>query len=158
RRPSPARDAAAVYVPSCLNTMFAPADGGPGVMIAFARLATRAGVKLHVPEGVGGLCCGTPWSSKGFTDGQETMAAHVRDVLLNAPANGRLPVTSAAASCTEGFHRLADAATGGVQRPAEVAGSLRVMDAVAYTAEYLLPRLTVRRRLPSLALHPTCSS
>ena len=34
RRPDPVRNADAVYVPSCLNTLFAPADGGPGVMSA----------------------------------------------------------------------------------------------------------------------------
>ncbi|KAB8194039.1 FAD-binding protein [Nonomuraea phyllanthi] len=142
RRPSPAGDADAVYLPSCLNTLFAPAEGGPGVMSALRRLAERAGLRLRVPEGIGGLCCGTPWSSKGYTDGYEAMGLRVRDAVAEATDGGRLPVVSDAASCTEGFHRL----------------DVQVVDAVAYTAEHILPRLTVRRRLPSLALHPTCSS
>jgi D-lactate dehydrogenase len=148
RRPDPVRNADAVYVPSCLNTLFAPADGGPGVMDAFTRLAARAGVRLHVPEGIGGLCCGTPWSSKGYTDGHESMARRVRDTLLTAADGGRIPIVSDAASCTEGFHRM----TGSLGQ------ALQVLDAVAFTAEELLPRLTVHRRRPSLALHPTCSS
>jgi D-lactate dehydrogenase len=57
-------------------------------------------------------------------------------------------VVSDAASCTEGFAKLV--ADGG--------DDVRVVDAVAYAATELLPRLTVRRRLASLALHPTCSS
>ncbi|UBU17104.1 FAD-binding and (Fe-S)-binding domain-containing protein [Nonomuraea gerenzanensis] len=146
RRPLPAADADVVYVPSCLNTLFAPADGGPGVMVAFARLARRAGVRLRVPEGIGGLCCGTPWSSKGYADGYAAMGERVQDALLKATDGGRIPVVSDAASCTEGFHRLVDAV------PVEV------LDAVAYTADRLLPLLPVKRRLPSLALHPTCSS
>ncbi|TDD13202.1 FAD-binding and (Fe-S)-binding domain-containing protein, partial [Nonomuraea diastatica] len=129
RRPAPNPEADAVYLPSCLNTMFAPADGGPGVMIAFARLARRAGVRLHVPEGIGGLCCGTPWSSKGYTDGYETMGDRVRATLLEATDGGRIPVICDAASCTEGFHRLAEALP------------VQVLDAVAYTAQHLLPRL-----------------
>jgi D-lactate dehydrogenase len=148
RRSDPVENADAVYVPSCLNTLFAPADGGPGVMEAFARLAARAGVRLHIPQGIGGLCCGTPWSSKGYTDGHDAMARRVRDSLLEATGQGRIPVVSDAASCTEGFHRLTDS----------LGQALRVLDAVAFTAEYLLPRLTVRLRRPSLALHPTCSS
>ncbi|MFG1965440.1 FAD-binding and (Fe-S)-binding domain-containing protein [Nonomuraea sp. NPDC049028] len=158
RRPDPVENADAVYVPSCLNTLFAPADGGPGVMDAFTRLAARAGVRLHVPEGIGGLCCGTPWSSKGYTDGHDLMARRVADTLLEATGleatglkasgQGRIPVVSDAASCTEGFHRLTDS----------LGQDLRVLDAVAFTAEHLLPRLTVLRRRPSLALHPTCSS
>ncbi|HUR01039.1 MAG TPA: FAD-binding and (Fe-S)-binding domain-containing protein [Nonomuraea sp.] len=146
RRPAPAVSPDAVYLPSCLNTLFAPADGGPGVMAAFSRLAERAGVRLHVPEGIGGLCCGTPWSSKGYGDGHEAMADRVREALLKATDNGRIPVISDAASCTEGFHRLTETLP------------VQVIDAVAYTAEHLLPRLPVKRRQPSLALHPTCSS
>jgi D-lactate dehydrogenase len=144
RRPSPASNANAdaVYVPSCLNTLFAPADGGPGVMAAFQRLTERAGLRLHIPEGIGGLCCGTPWSSKGYADGHQVMGDRVRDALLQASDGGRIPVVSDAASCTEGFDRP----------------GLAVTDAVAYTAEHILPRLTVERRLASLALHPTCSS
>ncbi|HEX4812606.1 MAG TPA: FAD-binding and (Fe-S)-binding domain-containing protein [Nonomuraea sp.] len=141
RRPAPAGNPDAVYVPSCLNTLFAPAAGGPGVMTAFQRLAARAGLTLLVPDQVASLCCGTPWSSKGYTAGHETMAGKVRDALTGAAGDG-VPVVTDAASCTEGFHRL------GVQ----------VVDAVAFTAERILPRLTANRRLPSLALHPTCSS
>ncbi|GAA3203957.1 FAD-binding and (Fe-S)-binding domain-containing protein [Nonomuraea helvata] len=146
RRPAPVTgaDADAVYVPSCLNTLFAPADGGPGVMTAFRRLAERAGLRLHVPEGIGSLCCGTPWSSKGYTDGHEAMGRRVSDSLLAATDGGRVPVVSDAASCTEGYGHLVP--------------GLQVIDAAAFTAEHILPRLPDARRLPSLALHPTCSS
>ncbi|MDA0563867.1 FAD-binding oxidoreductase [Streptomonospora sp. S1-112] len=146
RRPVPRAEADAVYVPSCLNTLFAPAEGGPGVMAAFGRLAERAGVRLRVPEQVAGLCCGTPWSSKGYAEGYAAMRRRVAAALSEATERGRIPVVSDAASCTEGFHRFA-----------EDAGA-EVVDAVAFTAEHILPRLAVRRRLPSLALHPTCSA
>ncbi|MET7467793.1 FAD-binding and (Fe-S)-binding domain-containing protein [Micromonospora sp. NPDC005222] len=147
RRPQPADDPDAVFVPSCLGTLFAPARGGTGVAAALLTLAERAGVRLLVPDGVGDLCCGTPWSSKGLTDGYRAMRDRVPPVLRAASRDGTLPVVSDAASCTEGFERLLDGA-----------GDVRVVDAVAYTAGTLLPRLTVRRRIGSLALHPTCSS
>lgn len=148
RRPHPVPTADAVYVPSCLTTMFAPADEGPGVMDAVRRLAVRSGIRLHVPDGVEGQCCGTPWSSKGMTDGYATVQRRVRTALEDATRAGRLPVVTDAASCTEGFERLL--ATAG--------STLTVLDAVPFVAEHALPRLTVTRRLRSLALHPTCSS
>ncbi|WP_067975069.1 FAD-binding and (Fe-S)-binding domain-containing protein [Nocardiopsis trehalosi] len=148
RRPDPVADADAVYVPSCLSTLFAPADGGPGVLDAVRRLADRAGLRLHVPTGIGDLCCGTPWSSKGLTGGYDAMGARVRDALTAATDGGRVPVVSDAASCTEGFERLTAAASPAVT----------VVDAVAFVADHVLPRLPEGRRLPSLALHPTCSS
>ncbi|KAB1109018.1 FAD-binding and (Fe-S)-binding domain-containing protein [Micromonospora aurantiaca (nom. illeg.)] len=147
RRPHPADDPDAVFVPSCLGTLFAPAQGGTGVAAALLTLADRAGVRLLVPDGIGDLCCGTPWSSKGLADGYRSVRDRVPPVLRAASRDGALPVVSDAASCTEGFERLLDGA-----------GDLRVVDAVAYTAGTLLPRLTVRRRIGSLALHPTCSS
>ncbi|RGA03921.1 (Fe-S)-binding protein, partial [Microbispora triticiradicis] len=159
RRAAPADRADAVYMPSCLNTMFAPADGGPGVMAAVLRLAARAGLRLRVPEGVQGLCCGTPWSSKGFTEGYEVMRERVRESLLTATEGGRLPVISDAASCTEGFERLVAAAGDG--RAAAAAPAVRVVDAVTFVAEHVLPRLPEPpegRKRASLALHPTCSS
>ena len=55
-----------------------------------------------------------------------------------------------AASCTEGFRTLLGEA------PATAAW--RVIDAVQFTDEVLLARLPEAPRLPSLALHPTCSS
>ncbi|TMR92887.1 FAD-binding and (Fe-S)-binding domain-containing protein [Nonomuraea basaltis] len=147
RRAAPDPSADAVYVPSCLNTMFAPADGGPGVMDALLRLTERAGLRLHVPKGIENLCCGTPWSSKGLTDGYEVMRRKVTAALVAASDGGRIPVVSDAASCTEGFHKLTAA------DPA-----VRVLDAVTFVSEHILPRLPAGKRLPSVALHPTCSA
>ncbi|MCW3816723.1 FAD-binding oxidoreductase [Micromonospora sp. DR5-3] len=147
RRPHPVHEPDAVFVPSCLGTLFAPADGGTGVAAALLTLAERAGVRLLVPDGVAGMCCGTPWSSKGLIAGYQRIHDRVPPALQAASRDGALPVVSDAASCTEGFAKLlADA------------GPLRVVDAVAYAATELLPRLTVRRRLGALTLHPTCSS
>jgi D-lactate dehydrogenase len=118
--------------------MFAPA--GEGVLTAVRRLASRAGLRLRIPGGIGNLCCGTPWSSKGLPDGYEIMRARVRAAL----AGTTLPVIVDAASCTEGYRRLLP--------------DVPVVDAVAFVADRVLPHLRIRRRLPSLALHPTCSS
>jgi len=135
-------------LPSCLGTLFAPADGGSGVTAAVQALAERAGIRLRVPDTIAGLCCGTPWSSKGLPDGYRTMSDQVLAALVEATDGGAIPVVSDAASCTEGFERLVGA--GGA--------TIKVIDVVGYAATELLPRLTVTRKLNSLAVHPTCSS
>ena len=45
--------------------------GGTGLTAseAFLALCDRAGVHVTVPEGIGNLCCGTPWKSKGLPTG-----------------------------------------------------------------------------------------
>jgi D-lactate dehydrogenase len=139
---------AAVYLPSCLGTLFGAASGADGVTSAVLRLAERAGVELLVPEGIEGLCCGTPWSSKGLMPGYEAMRQQVASTVGEATRRGPLTVVTDASSCTEGFVRLLG----------EAAVAITVLDAVTFVADVLLPRLTVDRRLSSLAFHPTCSS
>ena len=135
----------AVFLPACVGSMFGPADG-IGATEAFVRLLERAGVSAIVPEGIDALCCGTPWSSKGYAKGHATMSARVRAAVREATGGGVLPAVCDASSCTEGFAAtLRD-------------DGIRVVDAVAFAASDLLPALTPTPVAELLALHPTCSS
>ncbi|WP_062303704.1 FAD-binding and (Fe-S)-binding domain-containing protein [Demequina subtropica] len=147
-RPAPDGPPEVVYLPSCQSAMFGP-GAGPGVQRAFEALCAAAGIPLLVPDGIDSLCCGTVWSSKGATAGLAAMRARVLPVLRAATDGGRLPVVSDASSCTEGFARLVAAAQG---------FEVRVVDAVTFVAERVLPVLGEVSRLDSLTLHPTCSS
>jgi D-lactate dehydrogenase len=155
-RPSPARavapEAVAVYFVACVGRMFGPAEGGDGVARALARLVSRAGVTIALPTGLPDLCCGTPWKSKGLVNGHHAMTDRVVPALWQATDGGRLPVICDASSCSEGLVEMLHKSTD------PRAQQLRIVDAVQFAADELLPRLTVRRRKESLALHPTCSS
>ncbi|MCX7523357.1 FAD-binding and (Fe-S)-binding domain-containing protein [Microbacterium sp. STN6] len=148
----------AVYFPACIGTMFGPAEGGEGVMPALLSLCERAGVRLVIPDGIDGLCCGTPWKSKGMLDGYRSMTERVLERLWAASGNGALLVVCDASSCTEGLvTMLRLAADGGGDTRARFS-SLRFVDSVDFAVEHLLDRLTVTNPIDSLALHPTCSS
>ncbi|KOV69902.1 oxidoreductase [Streptomyces sp. AS58] len=151
-------DTEAVFFAACIGSIFGPEEGAgrsAGSAAAFLRLCERAGVGVTVPDGLGGLCCGTPWQSKGFTRGHSTMAARTLDALWTATDHGRLPVVCDASSCTHGLERLADALP---EADRARYTALRFVDSVAFTAERLLPALPPARPLGSLALHPTCST
>ncbi|MDR2377978.1 MAG: (Fe-S)-binding protein, partial [Bifidobacteriaceae bacterium] len=154
RGPGPA-GVAAVYFATCVNSLFAPVSGGIGVGAALGQLCRLAGVRLAVPDGIGGLCCGTVWTSKGLTDGAAKMATAVFDALWRATAGGELAVVADAASCTHGLQSLREHLDA---RRAEQAGALRVVDAVSFVRRELSPRLRVDRRLGAVAVHPTCST
>jgi D-lactate dehydrogenase len=153
REPGPVGPGAphAVYVPACIQTMFGPESGGEGVMAAFRELCERAGVGVVVPEGVGGMCCGTPWKSKGYAAGYHRMSDATLPQLWEASDHGRLPVVVDAASCTEGFQVM-------LEQAGEDYPGLSFVDATTFVAHHVLPALTVRRTLGSVAVHPTCSS
>jgi D-lactate dehydrogenase len=126
--------------------MFDPAEGSSGVRDAFLTLCERAGVPVRIPEGIASLCCGTPWKSKGLLDGYALMRDRVASALRRATEGGSLPVVVDAASCTEGLHALlADE-------------GITAVDAIVFVDSTVLPALPAGRPLPSLVVHPTCSS
>ena len=140
-----------VYFAACIGTMFGPAAEAPGVTHAFLDLCQRADVELTVPEGIASMCCGTPWKSKGLSDGYEEMRERVLPALWKASDHGRIPVVCDAASCTEGIEKL-------IGSTDDRFPGLRVIDAVQFIDQRVLARLTVTAPIGSLALHPTCSS
>ena len=135
-----------VFVPACVNSMFGPQADGVGASEAFARLVERAGLALLVPEGIDSLCCGTPWTSKGMTQGHEVMEQRAQALLMEATDGGRLPVIVDASSCTQGFAEMAEKV------------GITVIDAIAFVEAHVLDKLAVDRKLESVTLHPTCSS
>ena len=97
--------AAAVYLPACINRIFGQArdvDEDLSVPEALVAVSVRAGMPLWIPDDVGGHCCGTPWSSKGYSDGHAHMAHKMADSLWRWSDDGRLPVVIDATSCTLG--------------------------------------------------------
>nr|WP_231747307.1 FAD-binding and (Fe-S)-binding domain-containing protein [Auraticoccus cholistanensis] len=136
----------AVYLPACVGAMFGPPDGAPGVQWSLQELCARAGVRLAVPPEVDSLCCGTPWSSKGLPDGYAVMQQKLRTAVLRATREGELPLVTDASSCTEGLVKALRGA------------GVVVVDAVAFVAEHVLPRLPAVEKLRRLSVHPTCSS
>ncbi|MCK6068440.1 MULTISPECIES: FAD-binding and (Fe-S)-binding domain-containing protein [Microbacterium] len=150
RRPFTEPGAVAVYFPSCTTTMFGPAEpGARGASESFRELCARADVPLATPADIPSLCCGTPWKSKGLTDGYAAMKDRVAASLRAATREGRLPVVCDASSCTEGLEVLLEAAGD---------AGIRVLDAVQFVDEVVLERLPAGDRVASLTIHPTCSS
>ncbi|MFE5290949.1 FAD-binding and (Fe-S)-binding domain-containing protein [Isoptericola sp. NPDC056618] len=156
----------AVLFASCMGELFAPADGGVpdggrpvGAEAALRTLCERAGIGLAVPEGIGGLCCGTPWASKGLPGGAARMARQVLDALWTATRGGQLPVVCDASSCTHGLvetpHHLSGEDAGRFAR-------LRIVDAVTFVRTDVLPALADRgvavARQGSVVVHPTCAT
>ncbi|WP_019483891.1 FAD-binding and (Fe-S)-binding domain-containing protein [Arthrobacter sp. TB 23] len=155
-RPTPTAAPDAVYFPACVGTMFGPAGTGSGVQTSFALLCERAGLSLLVPAGIDGLCCGTPWSSKGMAAGEATMRAKTVAALREATHDGELPIVCDASSCTEGLNGALEQASRELE--ASSRPPLVVLDAVQFVADRVLPLLGAVEPLESLALHPTCSS
>ena len=130
-----------VYFPSCVNSLYGESD----IQKAFLNLCEKAGLNVLIPEGIQDLCCGTPWASKGLTQGYEVMALKTKKEIMRQVTKENLVVVSDATSCTHGLTQI----FGETQIP--------VVDVLQFVNEKILPNLKVKTKLSSLALHPTCS-
>ena len=149
--------AAAVYFCSCINRMFGrdpAAPAAPSLAETLVSLSRRAGKPLWIPPDVAGLCCSTPWRSKGYRQGHKYMAQAVADALWRWSDGGVLPIVVDAASCTLGLKE--DVATQLEGERKERYESLKIIDSIAWCRD-LLPKLAISRRLRRVAVHPTCS-
>jgi len=136
-----------IYFSSCLNSLFESETS-----MALISLSKKAGLSYSTPQNISNLCCSTPWSSKGIQTGQESMAKQTFNALWKASDGGRIPVVSDNSSCTEGLINAMTALN-------TVDGTkLVIIDSIEFTAQNILPKLSVHEKVQSAAVHPTCSS
>ena len=130
--------ASVVYFPSCTSTIF-----GGSTSDAFLELCEKSGVEVKIPKDIAGACCGTPWKSKGMSDGYRSMRAKTGELLNRLTKDGSIPIVSDSSSCTQGL--------------SEINSEYQVIDVVTFTLTKIVPNLKLRK-ISALALHPTCSS
>jgi D-lactate dehydrogenase len=149
--------AAAVYFPACINRIFGrdpDSPASPSLPDTFATLSKRAGKPLWIPPDVIGLCCSSPWKSKGYPKGHEFMAKSVAEAMIRWSDGGKMPIVVDAASCTLALSQ--DIASLLDEETKAKYEALTIIDSIAWCRD-LLPNLTIRRKLGRIAVHPTCS-
>ena len=133
-----------VYFPACPTRMFGAGETrydlkpAPEAMVA---LLGRAGFEVVVPDGLTGQCCGQPFLSKGFPDEAQRVGDRLMQKLT--PANARV---------------LTDASTCAKHIKAHHAAEVTVADSAEFLLAEVLPSLTIRRKVPSVAVHQNCSA
>ncbi len=155
--PTDEKGATAVYFPACSNRMFGrdpDAKDNTSLPEALVHLSARAGRPLWIPKGVVGLCCATPFSSKGYAQAHDYMASRIGDAFWEWSLGGELPIVIDAASCTHGI--IEDVAKHLPTEERARFSKIRIIDVVQWCQE-LLPLLSIRKELNSVVLHPTCS-
>jgi D-lactate dehydrogenase len=149
--------AQAVYFPACISRVMGHLPGEPDGMSlveAFVTVAGRAGRSVWIPEDAEGACCGVPFSSKGYDQAHAVAVNRAIERFWEWSDEGRLPIVIDTSPCTYGLTTC---------RPylrvvnQERFDRLTILDGVAFVHDEILPRLTIRRRLRSVALHPVCS-
>ncbi len=144
---NPANPRIVVYFPSCINrTMgIAPGDEGTSLVSTTVSFLEKSGFEVVIPDHVGNLCCGLPFSSKGFTRQADRLARILEDTLAGVSRNGEYPVYFDMTPC---MHRMLE----NMHHP------LRVYEPARFILEEALPHLSVHPVREEILVHHTCSA
>jgi len=154
----PAQNADAVYFPACISRIMGALPGEQQettVMQALLNVADRAGVKLYVPSDIKGNCCGVPFSSKGFEAAHHASVDRTVENFYRWSNGGELAIVVDTSPCTYGLKTARPHLSPENQARFD---KLRIVDSVEYAHDVLLPKLSVHRKVHSVALHPVCSA
>ncbi len=149
--------AQAIYFPACISRVMGRLPGEPkdrSLMELTVELGRRAGVPLHIPADVAGTCCGTPFSSKGFSSAHAITINAAVEHFWKWSEQGRLPIVIDTSPCTYGFKTARPYLTSENQ---ERFDQVKFVDAIEFVHDELLPKLPVKTKSRSVALHPVCS-
>ncbi len=147
----------AVYFPSCISRVMGRIPGEPkdsSLMEVMVELGRRARVPVFIPGDVAGTCCGTPFSSKGLSRAHGIAINAAMERCWQWSGEGKLPVVIDTSPCTYGFKTARAYLT---QENQERFDKMIFLDAIEFVHDGLLPRLAVKTKSRSVALHPVCS-
>ena len=132
-----------VYVPACPNRIFGPAEGQRPLPQVITSLLNKAGFEVIYPDALSSMCCGQPWSSKGYADVAGAKQAHWDKQITQASDNGHWPVITDASPCSAQLRDKSDVDT---------------LDITDFLLAYVAPKLTLSPLDTPVMLHVTCSS
>ncbi|MFT4202391.1 MAG: FAD-binding and (Fe-S)-binding domain-containing protein [Chitinophagaceae bacterium] len=140
-----------VYFASCINRGMGNAKGYKSNDLKLVdlteKLLAKAGFTICYPDGINGLCCGMPFSSKGFKEEGQKVADRLEAALMQATDNGKYPVLYDMSSCFYTSHEY-------------FANNkyLKIYDPIQFVLEFVMPKLQVTQPRESITVFPVCSA
>ena len=147
-----------VYMPSCLNRNMGALPEEhlkQTAEEAFRIVLERADLQFRYPENVEDLCCGTPWSSKGYREAFRKMAERTTEALWRASEEGALTVVMDTSPCSYTMKHYDEILEG---ESLAHWYDLRIYDIIEYLWGVVLPELELQLLPGTAVCHPTCST
>jgi len=147
-----------IYFPSCISRQL----GTPSVVNfqenvrqrslaeTFIAVANRAGVSLKIPDNVTGVCCGMPFSSKGYQETYKVTLHNSVTKFWQWSEGGKYPIACA--------HSLRTAEAFLSKKDLEYYQQMTILDNLELIHDILLPKLDIHPVDEDVVLHPNCSA
>ncbi|WP_419677992.1 FAD-binding and (Fe-S)-binding domain-containing protein [Aliarcobacter lanthieri] len=142
------KDKKVVYFPSCLNRAMGLNSVSKEEKELFditVELLQKAGYQIIFPNNLANLCCGMPFSSKGFNDASHTKSSELEEALLNASEFGEYPILCDTSPCTKKMIE-------------NFSHKLSIYEPIDFTLTFLTKYLEFTPINEPITIHTTCSS
>ncbi len=137
-----------IYFPSCISrTMGLSANSNEDKSLyeTTVALLEKANYEIILPKNIENLCCGMPFSSKGYNKQAKMKSSQLEEHLFELSQEGEIPILCDTSPCTkkmlESFKR-----------------NLKIYEPIDFTLEVLSKHLTFSPIDDAIAIHTTCSS
>ena len=137
-----------IYFPSCISRTMGQSSMSNEEKTLYettVELLQKAGYQIILPENLENLCCGMPFSSKGFTAQADVKSAQLEDRLFQVSNNGEIPILCDTSPCTKKMLE-------------SFKGDLKLYEPIDFTLEFLSKDLIFNKTNDAIAIHTTCSS
>jgi len=141
-----------VYFPSCISRSMGTTNDNTykeSQTEVMQRLLKKAGYNILFPNNIHSLCCGMPFSSKGYFDLAEYKSAELEKELFHISLKGKYPIVFDTSPCTKTFYGYLRNINNDL---------LNIYDSVEFIHDVLLSKLKIVKKDKSIAIHPTCST
>lgn len=143
-----ASDKKVVYFPSCINRSMGLSSVSKEEKELFdvtVSLLQKAGYQIIFPKSIENLCCGMPFSSKGFKKEGDLKAKELENALLEASNNGEYEVLCDTSPCVKKMLESFD-------------DRLIIYEPIEFALNRLVDSLELTKIDEPITIHTTCSS
>ncbi len=147
-----------VYFPACLTRGMGALPGEGRELSpteAFLELLDEAHIRARYPRDLAELCCGQPYSSKGFHEAAVQMAERMVMALWEASEQGELAIVMDTSPCVYRVKTYDQLLKGPLLKKWR---QLRILDVIEFLHDTLLEQVMPTDQPVSVILHPTCST
>ncbi len=137
-----------VYFPSCISRSMGLSQNSTEEKSLFditIILLRKAGFEIILPKELDDLCCGMPFSSKGYKQQGDSKAKLLEQQLVIASNNGEFPILCDTSPCTK---RMTEA----------FKVKIKIYEPIEFCLEVLAKYLNFEKINEAITIHTTCSS
>jgi len=148
-----------IYFPSCISRQLGVPPSTVNRQSSLAEtlitVSKRANINLAIPAEIEGICCGMPFSSKGYIDTYKATLHKTIAKIWEWSEAGKYPIVIDTTSCA---HSLRSSEEYLSKDDLERYQEMTILDSLELIHTTLLPKLEIHPVDEDVVLHPNCSA